>query len=471
MARIDQVLSFHRVAGRKYELSGLRTGSVRDQILRGHLLVERLFASKEIDASQPLLVIGGGAAGVTCALTACGFGVDVTVLELNVDPLQTQAGVTTRCLDPTEFDWPQPHWTAADMAWAGTPFALRYVADHADALAQLWTQAVRDVLTGVTPLPGQLEIFWGVDARKLLYPDFGHAIGVQPWPGQPGGVRSYGAAISCIGFSGERTSVPSTAGGELVGPLFWSADTLALPGLGIAPPLANARALVSGGGDGAQQDFQRILTGKFGKDLANDLGIAQQTAALPLADALLAEDLGRRAHAWGEPGVAPAGAYADWHASFVRLADAIWQDWAAKGLCTGLANTVLRPSVEATWLVGAEAPGYCYGLNRLLALLVARLHAHRTGRPLEGRDSAGDIPLNQVILYGYWLESVTPQTAHACGNSCFGLPHLAGVRGAVTGPHQLGPVDAVIVRHGVDQQPLFTWAPVSEQLVPFNVPV
>src|SRR5580765_3670783 len=115
MARLDQVLSFHRVAERKYELSGLRTGSVRDQILRGHLLVERVFASGEIDAGQPLLVIGGGAGGVTCALTACGLGVDVTLLELNVDPLQTQLGVTTRCLDPTEFDWPQPHWTTGDM--------------------------------------------------------------------------------------------------------------------------------------------------------------------------------------------------------------------------------------------------------------------------------------------------------------------------------------------------------------------
>jgi heterodisulfide reductase subunit A-like polyferredoxin len=78
MARPDQALSFHHVGGFRYELSGLRTGSVRDQILRAQLLVERLLARNDL-SDDPLLVIGGGAAGVTAALTASRLGRDVTL--------------------------------------------------------------------------------------------------------------------------------------------------------------------------------------------------------------------------------------------------------------------------------------------------------------------------------------------------------------------------------------------------------
>lgn len=65
MTRVDQALSFDRVGDSKYERSGLRTGSVRDQILRAQLLVERLHDAGQIGEGRPLVVVGGGAAGVT----------------------------------------------------------------------------------------------------------------------------------------------------------------------------------------------------------------------------------------------------------------------------------------------------------------------------------------------------------------------------------------------------------------------
>jgi hypothetical protein len=39
------------------------------------------------------------------------------------------------------------------------------------------------------------------------------------------------------------------------------------------------------------------------------------------------------------------------------------------------------------------------------------------------------------------------------------------------GIHSLGKFDVIVVRHGVNQEPLFSAAPVSEQLTPFDMPV
>ena len=364
MARPDQALSFHRVAPGQYELSGLRTGSVRDQIMRAQLLVERLLGSGDVN-DEPLLVVGGGAAGICAALTASRLGRDVTLVEQYASPFRTQARVTTRWLDPTEFDWPHAHWTKGDMAWNGSSYHLPYTRNWADQLATQWTMLWHAVV-GPNPMPlpagcGSIVEYTGVDARKFTYAHAGNGVNVTPMN------RSFCAVVSCVGFSGERTEVRSRAGGFLEGPAFWSTDTLALKGLGIGvPPYGSrTRVLVSGGGDGAQQDFLRVLTGKFGNELFDLLGLDK--FHLNLTEVLLAEDSGRRAHAWSDPGAPPMRAYVEWHEAYERLADTIWKAWQAGGAIAGLCAH-LNSSVEVTWLVRDAVPGYCYGLNLLISI-------------------------------------------------------------------------------------------------------
>ncbi|MBX3602456.1 MAG: hypothetical protein KF863_17715 [Rubrivivax sp.] len=478
MARPDQALSFHHVGGFRYELSGLRTGSVRDQILRAQLLVERLLARNDL-SDDPLLVIGGGAAGVTGALTASRLGRDVTLLEEQLNPFQTQARVTTRWLDPTEFDWPQPHWTTADMAWAGSVYRLPYRANWADQLATQWTTMWYSVVgpapVALPPGSGSIEEFTGVDARMLTIADTSTGLRLAPWPAYGSAGRPYCAAISCVGFSGELTSVRSTGGVSLEGPAFWSTDALGVAHLGITPPSGRPiRVLVSGGGDGAQQDFLRVLTGNFGKRLFDALGLDK--LKLDLADVLLAEDSARRAHAWGAPGSPPVGAYGDWHAAYESLADTVWAIWTSKPASIPALRPLLNPNVEVTWIVADAAPGYSYGLNRLLVILVARLHATFTGRPLPKAPSRGYKPSgNEVYLAGFVLDNVVPAgAAHVCGPACYGIEHEVNVAARVPfvapGVHSLGKFDVIVVRHGVNQRPLFSAAPVSEQLSPFDLP-
>ncbi len=78
----NQVLALHRVSPRCYDLTGLRTGSVRDQLLRSTLIVNSLCAEGAIGVGFPLLVFGAGAAGMNAAMLAAARHVDVTVVEL-----------------------------------------------------------------------------------------------------------------------------------------------------------------------------------------------------------------------------------------------------------------------------------------------------------------------------------------------------------------------------------------------------
>jgi len=476
MAAADQVLSFHEVGHRRYELSCLRTRNVRDQILRGQLLVDRLFIRGDIGGGKELLVIGGGAAGASCALRAAMLGVNVVLLEVNLNPFTTQLGVSTRWLDPTEFDWPQDHWHRGTMAWGSTRYALGYSASDADMLAWGWTSLFTAARYGLLKLRGRLDYHWGVDARRLRYPKarrIGGGIGAAPWAGYPKGVRPFGAAISCIGFSGEKTSVPSTVGGALVGPKFWSADNIGLPLLGITLPAGGVvRALVSGSGDGAQQDFLRVLTGMFGAKLANAMGLPSKASSLPLLGALLAEDFALRALSWNEPGKQPAQALRNWHQAYEDCAEVIWHDWQMQPGQVASLQKLLRPDIEATWLVGSDVTTYSYGLNRLLAMLVARLHADHMTRPWKGVDQMHAPPLRQVVLYGYRLKSVTPvaPVSHVCGTGCYGHEHEAEVEGTVTGSSPLGPFDVIVARHGIHQRALFASPRVHEQRVPFDEP-
>src|SRR6266849_982746 len=79
--RTTQVLSLHRITPRCYDLTSVRTGSVRDQLIRATLLADALHESGLINDQAPLLIMGAGVAGVALGLAAADRGVNVTVVE------------------------------------------------------------------------------------------------------------------------------------------------------------------------------------------------------------------------------------------------------------------------------------------------------------------------------------------------------------------------------------------------------
>jgi hypothetical protein len=481
---LEQVLAYHRVSEHKFELTGLRTGSIRDQILRAMLVTQALIRTELIDSSKPLLVAGTGAAGVTCALTAARSGIRVLVLESEIGPFRTQMKAAARLIDPVEFDWPHSHWRQGDEQRWPANGPLRFKRRRADAQAQVWDRVFYTWMVNQQRKPnpawGDIDYYWNVDARTFNYVE-----GKSPL-GQPGvnavdpdthQAHFFGAAISCIGFADERVGVDTDPSGYR-GYYFWGPDPVEQPLFGLA--LGPARALVSGGGDGAQQDFLRLLTGSFGRELYDEI-VKIAPLRADLIDAVLVEDIARRAFTWGASGQSLPDTLHRWNAEYLKVIDQIWKSWSPIHI-EQLATRVLRPEIAVTWLWGGDVPSYSYGLNRLLSQLIARLYAHVTGRPYQtelrrgGYEKCG----NEVIIRGYDLVSVSLEEtepvsdpAHKCGKpgECFGIPHVAyvSVRGFID-TEKLGPYELILVRHGVELKPLFGKAPISEQIVSMSPP-
>lgn len=503
----DQALEFHKVDGsnRRYELTGLRTGNIRDQMVRAAILVTRLLEAQVIkrdDPSHGLLVLGGGAAGATAALLALDEGVHVVLVERKRNPFSTQLRVTSRIVDPVEFDWPHDHWDKGVMRNLNSfVMPLKFRRGKAAVVASRWLFALQKVVkasrqaaangTRLAPGAGRLRLYSHSDAHGLVYNEVGSHLDVTPWPPQskvPGKSQHFGAAISCIGFSGEKVTAPTGTGSQYGGYPFWSRDPLAKPLLGVRRADATTRpvqVLVSGGGDGAQQDFLRALTGDFGLALLDKIN--KHVTIKPDAQSRLAmlqsEDEFRRVHAWRAPNSTPAAAMQAWHDLYAQEVNVLWGKLPPATRNT-LADRVLKAGVQATWLIGQAHPTFSYALNRFLALLMAEVHAwdwqrrhasNQGGRPAcavydPDLHESGEHP---VVIRKWRVETIRGHGCKSVPSRCHGLAHDVWIE---PHPHQpgsavsLGLFDVIVLRHGVDQKPLFGAAPVPEQFVPFEVP-
>lgn len=509
----DPILAIHRHSPRFYELTSLRTASLRDQLLRASLMIDRLLLAGELLPHTPevgLLVIGAGASGLCAAWTAALRGVEVTLVEA-VQPFDRQARVSTRHIDPVEFDWPQPHWALkrfpVDASRWPVQLPLGFPAAPAATLAQRWALSFHRWHThtgGAAARRLRVLIPHRVDPTDIKREPWpaGHAgqataaqaaAGQTPgkcvvWTEKPGLRHRFGAVMACTGFGQEVVSVP---GSGFVGLPFWEDDNLANLTDPAGQPLRNTqggrlRVLVSGGGDGAQQDFLRTATGRFGRELFHELELQrfltppepdQAAAGLgPFSlDAIwAAEDAGRRAHAWRPAGVAAddAGLLA-WHEPFERLAAAIWKRWEEQNQVQPLIDKLLK-DVDVTWALPQRAPGHCYALNRLLVLLVARLLAARDtpARPWSSQDAAAMArhPGAAVIRPSAKVLSIAAPPGHVCGSAagCFNQPHQL----VLEDNGQPEEFDVIVLRHGMQQPPhrFFGGAAINEQMVPYNWP-
>ena len=484
----NQALTYHRVYDRQYDLTGLRTGSVRDQLLRAITLTQGLIVdTKEIGPSprHGLLILGGGPAGIACALIAAENDIQATVLERERSEFLTLAAANTRRVAPFEYDWPRRHSPSGRFPSGVPNFILNFQPKAAAKLAADWQTAL-DNWRATNPKRSRLEIIHGADARTFEYATVANAQGAVisilvtgNWDGATRSSREFGAVVNCTGYMVERTFHLSQKPHHLFrGHRFWhDADDLHESGFGVDPNYGDVKSvLISGGGDGAMQDIQRAATGKFGIELLDQLQLALGVGNLSeyFFSLVQADDAAKRAYAWkmatGPQRFLPVE-MAKWNKKYLAIARHILRRYTATGATLEqLAEKVLKDSIwqrqgpEIVWVFREEFAEFAYSLNRLLSYIVVsllrRFQSSKVVRP--STEIMSIRPLDPT-----W--GCCPRPAR-----CHGLTHLVTFIDRTTGLESIDEeFQIIILRHGLifPKKPyLGSRSPLPEQMIPYDIP-
>jgi hypothetical protein len=473
----DPFLHLHRVLPGMYELSGLRTTSIRDQMLRAYVAVKRIAKIGLIGPKRPLLVLGGGAAGVTAAMTAADLGIPVTLYEKEKDNFSRQHG-SGRLIDPTEYDWPAAHWEEGRFPWSPgqipSTYPLPYKADSATRLALNWSTAFYRWRAS-SPNAKKLTFRCGTPAGYL------HPENVQFRP--PDSVvalnpttvqfERYGAALSCVGFAAER--VHASRGdhplpGEYQGFPFWSNDPYDIPDFDLPHLTDGPDIVISGGGDGALQDFIRVVGGPAAGPMYKRIrAMTKGKSDEHLYACLAADDIPRRAYPWlDDPKTSGHSVLQECHDRYLVASKEIFDQLDKSHEKESWLEDEHGKVHWVTLVHSCNHFDFCYGLNRLVALVLARLHAEKTYRQLE-----------EVVQGGLGVKEVRAAPtvpSHTCNDpaTCHGISHTVEFepRQCPLQPPRPGlpnPIDAdiVILRHGLGRNSSFGQAPIPNQTVPY----
>ena len=142
----------------------LNTIAIRDQMVRAEMLGDRLPGWLEqvlgpTFKDWPILVIGGGACGLTAAVALARQHQElrIDVVETRDIPFYIQANCESRWIDPTQYDWPMAHWDRGRHQWDGAflrdiPFP--WFADRSHRIVRKqWVPRLGQLLSR---LPGQI---------------------------------------------------------------------------------------------------------------------------------------------------------------------------------------------------------------------------------------------------------------------------------------------------------------------------
>jgi hypothetical protein len=456
----DPFLIAHGVAPRQFELGGSWTPiSIRDQMVRARMFATRALREGLINPGRALAVAGAGAGGATLAIIAAQERVPTLLIEQSPQAFGRQARCVSRWVDPAQYDWPHPLWGANRYPSFDPPMPLPWGSAPASRLALRW----------------QLQLQQAIAQLPNLTVAFGHS--VQNVRGAPGGVEvlygptrtpgqwwSGAAFVSAIGFGTEKCDVQR----DFRGWGFWQSDTIGQPNFG----LSSARipsVLISGGGDGALQDFIRATTGLCSvREVVDRLPVPWSRIEHHLMG--IEDELGR-AHLWG------AGA-ADDHEVMQQLHDEYrlqvdhlrsHSSWRLLGPALG---DLVPPERTAVELVHPCTHfGRSYALNRLITFLIAAHLEEQVGR--------------HPIQPGERVHGIRGMNGHACQKDpygCHGQPHAVEF---VASPDCRDPSistivvrtsdhNVIVVRHGT-APPTYVYSgePLGppRQILPYHAPV
>jgi thioredoxin reductase len=459
----DAFVDAHRVRPLEFNISSPYTPiSIRDQMIRAKMLVDRLIeSSRLLSTERPLFVVGGGAAGMTAALEAASLGVPVTVIEKAVAPFGMQRRCMSRWVDPVQYDWPANHWAKGVFPWRAPSMPLPWSANVANYLAGVWIAEISKAQKKWPHLKTSYSshIISATLDRTSAMLEITYADAISGLT-----TLSCGAAIYAVGYGQEVCNI-----GDFHGPQFWETDNLEYPLLDCDPQLDGRRLFVKicGGGDGALQDFLRVCTG-----LSSARAILERVGVYPLEGFLLElfseEDQARRSSVWNSR-LQDHEVQRRLQRVHNRLANLALLNPQIQQALHGLLQPRLDSlDVEIIHSCDHFAQAYC--LNRFLVTLILNF-AQMAGMTAK---ATGDHTVHEII-----------GVAHACSKnyrSCYGQEHKVvsksgarcGTRAEGTTVEQIAEV--VVLRLGIDPPPIIKLihskkgAISSKHLLPYSAP-
>jgi hypothetical protein len=340
------------------------------------------------------------------------------VLDKEAQPFTVQKGCTSRWVCPTQYDWPVDHFREAKypfnpQLW-GKP--LSWCAGPADQIANEWQSQLHQarldysgkidfrghtVLTDPDPgLDGSGDFVWVNTAEATAFLPDGTATSFAPKPPDPFPVR---AVLLAFGFGTEQVWVNRADGTEVParGLAFWQDDPVAQPNLGV--PHDPAHVLITGSGDGALQDFLRTVIEAppggyvYAHDVYDHLPIPQEVEH----ELQSIQDHAQRAYAWGAGSRHDHQPLFQLHQEHLRLVDYLLDhDDLGPAIRSKVSYLLRDPLPEVRVVFECDHFSNCYGLNRFLALLIARVLEEKQG---------------PVLFPGYRVVDLIPQAApHTC---------------------------------------------------------
>jgi len=420
---------------------GLVPGSIRDQMVRAQLAAEALpymLQARGLPASElRVLVVGAGAAGATAAIRLAEIGFDTTLVEATPISFPLQYGCFTRWLDPTLYDWPAVHsaegWYAHELPPFPVPIPWGRQWSYtlpADGAMHLGIADAR--LPNLHVLPSHIAI-------PRVYAWFSGIVPVSMWEliNLDDGTRTvepFNVVFWTVGYGLERSECDNNYSGFS----FWDTDPLAIANCALpAPP----NIVISGSGDGALQDFLRIVfEGRLTGTLLNDLNLPN----LVRHELREAEDAATRSFHWSEDNTGRDHfILSALHLRHVEIVDRLLDVDTFRDL---VGEMLPNPFPQIKLVFSCSHFSNCYALNRFLVVLVTRYLQRFGGRA--------------DILVPYRRLTRVEGTIHACNNdpiACHGEDHTVELRrsfgcwtDALGPPDELFVAQVVVVRHGTD---------------------
>jgi len=253
----DTFLEMHRVGPLEFQISGpISPVSIRDQMVRAQMFVDRARAGGLISDKRSLFVLGAGAAGVTAAVYASSLQIPTTLIEMSDRAFGRQKQCLSRWIDPTQYDWPAYHWHRAVYPWTVPRVPIPWRAAYANHIAGMWMHEFRNEQLRRGSV---LNVEYERQFIDSVYLQTSELLEVETAPvadPQASVKRPFGAALYALGFGAE-----SSRCGDFKSFDFWETDDLVHPNLNLPDADRQRRVLICGDGDGALQDFLRIATG------------------------------------------------------------------------------------------------------------------------------------------------------------------------------------------------------------------
>ena len=470
---MDPFLNLHQIGTLPvFDLaSGLTRISIRDQMVRGRMLGDRLpawlsdyYATRGLNhIEHPVLIVGAGAYGVTAAALLALAGNRVVVAERRSIVFPAQATCDSRWLDPTQYDWPMDHWRRAKLPWlaASLPsWPLPWKADRASSIVKNQWGSSLARLQRRHGIAARLQLLFStlIDPHTNWRTD-GLEVKSTDLRSRTDRYQAFSSVVWAIGFGQERCKLGSSSP-HFWGVPFWTTDPFEQDHSGVTGE-ADVRdtVLISGSGDGALQDLIRVLTRrKTAREVFDALSLQPlfEQMGQNLLTLVTREWQYERALNWCTAGDRTFAAryLSDLHEQHESVVTEVLLRGGAT-LSSKLEQLALRRPVSTTLVTTTNAFSCLYALNRFIALLLLRAL-----RP------AGDV----LVERGRRVLAVTSASMPAASTpiGCIGHDWDVELEDVSTGHKFVVNANVVILRHGIE--PHDTSLPVDPRVLPRPAP-